>query len=253
MSKIAISKSIIRKFFPQKGKIIFILTLLIITSPLPAEMITYEKVLQNLKGIKNFDSRNFEEADKIFQENALNHPNDPALHFNRGNSLLKKGELDAAQEAYKMALRNKDFSNRSQALHNMGNASFLAQDYKNAVKYYRDALIEEPDNIDARYNYELAARMLQKQQQSQSQQQDQNESGENEEQNQQEQQKQQQQQDKTDQQEDVEQEDQISEAEQKDREEAERIIRALLQKEQEDMKKEKEKLQAERPKKGKYW
>jgi predicted Zn-dependent protease len=251
MSKITIAKSI-RKFFPQKGKIIFILTLLIITSPLPAEMITYEKVLQNLKGIKNFDSRNFEEADKIFQDNALNHPNDPALHFNRGNSLLKKGELDAAQEAYKMALRNKDFSNRSQALQNMGNASFLAQDYKNAVKYYRDALIEEPDNIDARYNYELAARMLQKQQQSQNQQQDQNESEENEEQNQQKQQ-QQQQQDKTDKQEDAEQEDQISEAEQKDREEAERIIRALLQKEQEDMKKEKEKLQAERPKKGKYW
>jgi len=233
---------------------------------LNADILTYDKVLKNLKGIKEYNNENFERSEEIFNENSINNPRDGRLHFNKANSKYKTGKLKEAEQEYQMALKDQDFRNLSETYHNLGNVKFQEQNYKEAIKQYRNALIEDPENPDARYNYELASRFLQQQQQQQQQGQDDQNSDENEEQqeqqseqqkeddnqDQQQQQKQKQNEEEEQKENEEQQQQQMKQDEQK-KEDAEQMLKALLQKEKEEMKKQKEKLNVDKSKKGKYW
>ncbi len=231
-----------------------------------AEILTYDKVLKNLKGTKFYKKEEFEEAKKEFNENAIKNPKDGKLHYNLGNSQYKKGELEAAENSYNLSLRDQNFSDRSLAFQNLGNVKFQQQDYKNAILNYRNALIEDPQNLDARYNYELASRFMQRQQ-NQEQQQQQNkdeqnkdqekkEKQQNQDQEKKEQEKQEQKQDQQKSEEQKKQEQKLKQEQAKKDEkkkDAEKMLNALLQKEKEEMKKEKAKMNTDKAKKGKFW
>ena len=224
---------------------------------LSAEILTYDKAIQNMKGIKHYDKNNFQDSEKKFSDNAIRYPDDSRLHFNQGNAQYKNGKLEDAEHSYNLTLKNQDFNERSKALQNLGNVKFQQKDYKKAIEHYRNSLIEDPHNMDARYNYELAARMLQRQQQEKQQQ---NKNDENKDQEKKEQQKdqqqdqqddqQKQQQDKQEQQQNEQQQDMKKEQKKED---AEKMLKALLQKEKEEMKKEKQKMNVDKAKRGKYW
>ncbi|MCK4655158.1 MAG: tetratricopeptide repeat protein [Candidatus Cloacimonetes bacterium] len=230
-------------------KIGLIIILLIISCSLYSEFLTYDKVFTNLKGIKYYDNENFEDSEKKFIENSVNYPKDSQLHFNQGNAQYKNGKFEEAENAYSIALRDKNFKDKSKAYQNLGNVKFQQKDLKNAINNYRNALIEDPANEDARYNYELTARLMNRQQQQKQQSKDDKEK--KDEQKEQQQQDQQQKEEKKE----KEQEQQMKEQQKKDqkKEDAEKMLKALLQKEKEEMKKEKAKLNIDKAKKGKYW
>ena len=248
----------------MKAKPIILSILLLSFSTLFSDVVNYDKVIRNLKGVKSYEKEDFENSEENFKRNAIKYPKDSRLHFNQANAQVKNGLLEEAEQNYKLALNNKKFKDRSKALQNLGNVKFLQKDYKNAIKNYRDALVEDPQNIDARYNYELAARMLQRQQE-QKQQQQQNKHDNDEKDEEKDEQKQQQQQDKQDdnqkekqqkqdeQKQDEKQKSQEQKLKEQKKEDAEKMLKALLQKEKEEMKKEKEKLNVDRTKTGRYW
>ncbi|MFC1888113.1 tetratricopeptide repeat protein, partial [Candidatus Cloacimonadota bacterium] len=153
-------------------RIALILALVTTSFCLQAEILTYDKVLKNLKGIKEYENEDFQSSEELFNENSVNNPLDGRLHYNKANSQYKTGKLEEAEQEYNLALKDNNFGNRSKALHNLGNIKFQQQDYKEAIKHFRNALVEDPSNLDARYNYELASRFLQQQQQQQQQSQD---------------------------------------------------------------------------------
>jgi tetratricopeptide (TPR) repeat protein len=235
---------------------LIIISFILISTILSAEILTYDKAIQNLKGIKYYNKDSFQDSEKKFSDNAIRYPDDSRLHFNQGNAQYKNGKLEDAEHSYNLTLKNQDFHERSKALHNLGNVKFQQKDYKKAIGNYRDALIEDPQNMDARYNYELAARMLQRQQQEKQQQ---NKNDENKDQEKKEQQKDQQQDQQDDQQKQQEDKEQQQKQEQQDmkkdqkKEDAEKMLKALLQKEKEEMKKEKRKMNVDKVKRGKYW
>ena len=86
-----------------------------------AEVLNYDKVITNLKGIKEFEKENFTDSEKEFSKNSINHPRDGRLHFNLGNSHYKNGKLEDAENDYNLALKDKDFTNKSSVYHNLGN------------------------------------------------------------------------------------------------------------------------------------
>jgi Ca-activated chloride channel homolog len=241
----------------------------LVTFYLSADILNYDKVLSNLKGVKYYNKEDYGKADSLFNENSINYPNDSRLHYNQGNAKYKNGQLEDAEYSYNLALKNNEFEQRSEALQNLGNVKFQQKDYQNAIKNYRDSLVENPENMDARFNYELAARMLQRQQeqqQNQQQESDKDNEEEKDKQDQQQQQKQdeQKQDEKQEEKEQQQQEEEKSEEqkqqkkqqmkeEAKKKEDAEKILKALLQKEKEEMKKEKQKMNVDKEKTGKYW
>ena len=245
----------------MKARSIVIITFLIIFGSLFSDVINYDKVIRNLKGVKSYEKENYENSGEDFKRNAIKYPKDSRLHFNQANAQVKNGMLEEAEQNYKLALNNEKFKDKSKALQNLGNVKFLQKDYKNAIKNYRDALVEDPQNLDARYNYELAAKMLQRQQE-QKQKQEQNKDEEKE--KQEEEQQQDKQENKNDEQEEKQQKQEEQKQDEKQKlqeqkmkeqkkEDAEKMLKALLQKEKEEMKKEKEKMNVDRAKSGKYW
>lgn len=250
----------------MKTKLLILFIVLLSFCTLFSDVVNYDKVIRNLKGVKFYEKEDFENSEDNFKRNAIKYPTDARLHFNQANAQVKNGLLEEAEQNYKLALNNDKFKDRSKALHNLGNVKFLQKDYKNAIKNYRDALIEDPQNIDARYNYELAARMLQRQQeQKQQQKQSKDDNDDNDEEKDKQKQQQQQQQDKQDddqkekqekqdeQKQDEKQKSQEQKLKEQKKEDAEKMLKALLQKEKEEMKKKKEKMNVDRTKTGKYW
>lgn len=95
------------------------------------------------------------------------------LYNNLGAALLKSGEVQGARQALDAALRHAvSPSDAARSAYNAGNAAFAAQELEAALDHYRDTLLREPGNIDAKFNYEFVKRRLEEQQQQQQQQQD---------------------------------------------------------------------------------
>ncbi|MGH7483737.1 MAG: tetratricopeptide repeat protein, partial [Longimicrobiales bacterium] len=104
------------------------------------------------------------------------------LHYNLGTTLLQLGELEAAEEQFMAALSAVDPSLRQRTFYNLG-SRFLAAGraapdgprrgalLDAAVETYKQALSLDPDDVAAKWNYELALR--EREQNRQSPQQDQ--------------------------------------------------------------------------------
>ena len=174
--------------------------------------------------------------------------------YDIGNLMYEQGDYESARQFYGGSARP-DASVRelSETLYNLGNGFYQEQQYDKAVAAYVEALKRNPGDEQAKYNLELARLMLQQQQQQQ-QQQDQNQQQKQEQQpdstqqqNQQEQPAQQQEEQQTEPQSQPQYDRQMS------KEEAERILNALLQDEQNALKDAKKVKVATRPKREKDW
>ena len=100
------------------------------------------------------------------------------LRNNLGAALLKSGNAESARQTFEQAIVEADETDEpidlSRSAYNAGNAAFAAQDLEGALAYYRHSLLRNPDNTDARFNYEFVKRRIEEQEQQDSQQQDQN-------------------------------------------------------------------------------
>jgi len=173
---------------------------------------------------------------------------------NLGASLYRSGDAEQAGVAFasaaRMALNPEDLVRAS---YNAGNAAFQGQQLEQALEHYRRALLTDPTNTLAKYNYEFVKRQLEEQEQQNQDQQDQNQDNQDQEQNedqqdqdgeQNEDQQDQDQQDENADNQDQNQQDQQDEQQQQDQqreqpdptklseEEAERILQALEQEEE---------------------
>lgn len=244
-------------------KMIITLLLIVSLSYTYAVNLTYDKVLRNLRGIKSYDQKSYEDARENFEENVINHPGEGTLHFNLGNAYFRERELDAAISEYLRALRDEEFPAKSNIYHNIGNALFEQQNYKEALESFRNAVISDPENNDARYNYELTRLLLQEMQ---NEQQKQPQSGDGEDEDEQQQEQQQQadaQPDDSDDGEDAEvvkrQEGQGDQPEESDPdrerklEEAENILRSLMSREREFLEQERERQRDTQQPRGRFW
>lgn len=95
-----------------------------------------------------------------------------ALH-NLGNVHYENDQFDEASQrffqAQKFALTKAE---RHLAFHNMGNVFMKKKDYAQAVEAYKNALRNNPQDDETRYNYALAKELLEKEKQQQQEEQD---------------------------------------------------------------------------------
>src|SRR5258706_8221287 len=90
--------------------------------------------------------------------------------FNLGDALYKQERFAEAAEQYNIAAtRATDPVDKAQALHNLGNALLKSQKFPESIGAYKEALKQNPRDMDTKYNLEYAKRMLKQQQQQQQQ------------------------------------------------------------------------------------
>ncbi len=165
-------------------------------------------------------------------------PESPELEYNMGGALYQQEAYEEATEKFSNALNSTDIQTTAKAQYNLGNAFYRSGDYMKAIESYKKALDITPDDMDAKFNLELARKMLkeqtkpqqqnQKNQNQQQKKQDQQQQKQGQQQNQQ-QNNDQQQQEKQDQtqQQDGQQQQEIQEGKKMSKEDAERILNSI--------------------------
>ncbi|HEV2130313.1 MAG TPA: tetratricopeptide repeat protein [Longimicrobiaceae bacterium] len=123
-------------------------------------------------GNRYYQEGNFERAAAEYQR-ALERGNGlPTLHYNLGTALLRLGRYDEARQHLELATRAAEAEVRQRAHYNAGNTdlepAFRApatearrEQLQRAVTAYREALRLDPADEDAKWNLELAERLLQ--------------------------------------------------------------------------------------------
>jgi len=127
---------------------------------------------KNREGNRLYEEKKYDEALKRYTEAQLEAPDAPQLHYNLGNVLFRKGDLEKARDEYRRALASADPGLDPRAIYNLGNTFFTRQEYKDAVAAYQRALRLDPSDPDAKRNLELALLRMKQQQQPKQQPQD---------------------------------------------------------------------------------
>lgn len=195
------------------------LIILVLILILPGMVQAQER--RNLRqGNKLYRDEKFNDAEIRYRRSLEENPQNIKGMFNLGNALYRQGRFEEAAEIFgglsqfAPGEREKAF-----AYHNLGNTHLQSQKYAESVEAYKNALRINPDDEQTRHNLAYAMRLLQEQP-------PQDQEGDGNEDQEQEQEQEQNQDQPEDQQQQQPRPDQISP------QDAERILDALNQKEQ---------------------
>ncbi len=90
-------------------------------------------------------------------------PDLESLRYNIASSLYELGNYKNAKNEFEKINLDKSNIKRSDLFFDLGNTNFKMKDYQSALDLYKKALRENPNDIEARQNYELTLEMIKKQ------------------------------------------------------------------------------------------
>lgn len=205
-------------------------------------------------GNRLYDDSLFVKAEENYLKAADVNPDMPQASFNLGNTYIAQQKAQEAMEQFRktaglLEARKNDPSVQANprelekvkkelaaAYHNEGIVFHASEQYDKAVESYKQALRNNPNDDETRYNMILAQKMLkqqQNQQQDQQDQQDQQQDQQDQQQDQQDQQQNQQNQQQDQQDQDEQQQQQQPQSEEMSKENAEQLLQAAMQDEKE--------------------
>ena len=139
------------------------------------------------KGITHYQSQEYEAAQDYYESVLMDNRNNPQAQFGRGSSAFQRGDMETAKHGFEQSLKSHDVQLQSKAMYNLGNTFFKNDKKEEALAFYRKALELNPEDKDAKFNYEFLKYQEKPPEDQQKQEQDQNkDSEENQEQDQEE-------------------------------------------------------------------
>ncbi len=202
-----------------------------------------------------YTAEKYEKALELYQEAQTRNPDSDTLAYNLGNTLYKLGRFDEAAGQFGKILEKESPALTPRAVYNTGNTLFQMgrqtqnQEFlKQALEAYKQSIFLDPDDEDPKYNYELTRRLLKEQQQQQQNQQNQEDKKKDDRQ-----QQSQQNQEKKKEDEQQKQQQAQQQPAKMTKEEAERILNALMRMEKEMQQKEKDTKRATTRSRGPDW
>ena len=116
-----------------------------------------------------FEAQDYEGAKALYEKLYEQEPENGALAYNLANVYNALGEAEKATELYKQAIESDNKTAAARGRFNLGTLQMGGQQPQEAVTSFTDYLRENPDDVDAKRNLELALRMMEQQQQQQQQ------------------------------------------------------------------------------------
>ena len=155
-----------------RTKPVFALVILTLSLLVAACSPSAEKL--NKDGNSAYAKQAYEEALSAYQFAQIESPELAEPYYNAANSLYRQGMYAEALEQISQALSfAKEETLAENSFYNLGNSSFSTQEWETAIEAYKEALLLNPDDLDAKYNLELALQQMQQQEQQEEQEQDQ--------------------------------------------------------------------------------
>lgn len=160
-------------------KLILLIFPLLVLSAAPAYCQADRKEVR--AGNRKFRKDNFKEAEIDYRKARVKDSTSLAASYNLASALYRQQDYQGA----KAALESVQGENLPSDYHyNKGDVALALKDYKTAVDEFRAALLQSPDDLDAKENYIYAKKMLENQQNQQNQDQNQQNQDQNQNQNQ---------------------------------------------------------------------
>jgi len=127
----------------------------------------------NNAGNQDYEAENYTEAVDNYVAAQRENPDVPEPYYNAGNAYHRQGNFDSAAAQTQQSIRSSEGEVAENSYYNLGNTYFKVEDWSAAIDAYKEALKLNPNDLDAKYNLELALKKLEEQQQQQQQQQQQ--------------------------------------------------------------------------------
>lgn len=148
-------------------------------------------------GNRKFRKDNWKEADISYRKALVKDSTSVAANYNLANTLYRQENYEEAEKLMKKIGDNASASaNAADYWYNTGDIAIAKKDWQGAVNAFKEALLKNPSDMDAKENYIYAKKMLENQQKNggngdgqdnqdqNNQNQDQNQNGQNKDQNQ---------------------------------------------------------------------
>lgn len=119
-----------------------------------------------IEGNKNYENKKFVEAEKNYKQGLTKNKDSYKSAFNLGDAYYQQGKYEEAAEQFQMLTHKATSKDTlSKAYHNLGNSLIQSKKYQEGINAYKNALKNNPNDEDTRYNLAYAQKMLQQQQQ----------------------------------------------------------------------------------------
>ncbi len=143
----------------------------------PAEVRAQAGRAETREGNRLYEEGRFAEAHEKYLEALLEAPDSPIIQFNDGNALYQGEDYESALESFRAAVESGDPELAAAAWYNLGNTLYRQGALPESLEAFKQALLANPTDADAKHNLERVLEQMQEQQQQNQQQGD----GENEE------------------------------------------------------------------------
>ena len=110
-----------------------------------------------IEGNENLNNEDFIKAEMAYRKAISQQPNKAAATYNLGYGYYKEGNLD--ESLYRLQQAANDATSKDEkhkAFHNIGNILMKNERCKDAVEAYKNALRNNPNDDETRYNLALA-------------------------------------------------------------------------------------------------
>lgn len=122
-----------------------------------------KKILRT--GNEAYDNEAYVDAELSYRKSLAENPEYNKAEFNLGTSLYRQGagRMEDAQKSFEKIIKSTDDQLlKSKAHYNIGNIHMNNQQYEDAFESYKNALRTNPSDESARYNLEVARKLIQK-------------------------------------------------------------------------------------------
>ena len=106
-------------------------------------------------GILNYQNQNYEAAEKYYNSILSTDSDNSEAHFGKGSSLFMQDDIKNAEIKFNESLASSETLLKSKAFYNLGNISYKNKKFDDALQFYKKALELNPNDDEARYNYEF--------------------------------------------------------------------------------------------------
>lgn len=113
------------------------------------------------QGNEDFAKKQYADAEAHYRISKANNDKRAVASYNLGNSIYRQNQPSEAKYAFAKAIEKaKGKQQKHNAYHNIGNVFMKEKEYAKAVEAYKNALRNDPNDEESRYNYALAKKML---------------------------------------------------------------------------------------------
>jgi tetratricopeptide (TPR) repeat protein len=116
------------------------------------------------QGNSLYNRGKYDEALSHYQMAEVLEPDATSIHFNLGNALFRLGKYQEAARELELVMIDKKPERRANAMYNMGNVAFKSGQLDPAIKAYAGALAINPNDKQAKQNLEFCLKKKQEQQ-----------------------------------------------------------------------------------------